>query len=65
MIGQIREIEAARLERLEQHPRQGAHAMVRRLAQVIGVGVETADMLVHEICRVTCASAEPWCAVPG
>ena len=23
--------------------------MVRRLAQVIGVGVETADMLVHEI----------------
>lgn len=48
-IGQIREIEAARLERLEQHPQQGAHAMVRRLAQVIGVGVETADMLVHEI----------------
>ena len=49
VIGQIREIEAARLERLEQHPQQGAHAMVRRLAQVIGVGVETADMLVHEI----------------
>jgi transposase len=49
VIGQIREIEAARLERLEQHPQQGAHAMVRRLAQVIAVGVETADMLVHEI----------------
>ena len=49
VIGQIREIEAARLERLEQHPQQGAHAMVRRLAQVIGVGVETADMLGHEI----------------
>ena len=49
VIDQIREIEAARLERLEQHPQQGAHAMVRRLAQVIGVGVETADMLVHEI----------------
>ena len=44
-----RETEAARLKRLEQHPQQGAHAMVRRLAQVIGVGVETADMLVHEI----------------
>ena len=29
-------------------PQQGAHAMVRRLAQLIGVGVETADMLVHE-----------------
>jgi transposase len=49
VIGQIREIEAARLERLEQYPQQGAHTMVRRLAQVIGVGVETADMLVHEI----------------
>jgi transposase len=49
VIGQIREIEATRLERLEQHPQQGAHAMVRRLAQVIGVSVETADMLVHEI----------------
>jgi transposase len=49
VIGQIREIEAARLERLEPHPQHGAHAMVRRLAQLIGVGVETADMLVHEI----------------
>ena len=35
--------------RLEQHPEQGSYVMVRRLAQVIGVGVETADMLVHEI----------------
>ncbi len=49
VIGQIGEIEAARLERLEQHPQQGAHARVRRLAQVIGVGVETADRLAHEI----------------
>lgn len=43
------EIKAARLERLEPHPQQGAHARVRRLAQVIGVGVETADRLAHEI----------------
>ena len=49
VIGQLREIEAARLQQLEQHPEQGPHAMVRLLAQVIGVGIETADMLVHEI----------------
>ncbi len=49
VVGQIREIEAARLERLERHPEQGAHAMVRMLARVVGVGVETADLLVHEI----------------
>ncbi len=49
VMGQIREIEAARLQQLEQHPEQGPHAMVRLLAQVIGVGIETADMLVHEI----------------
>jgi transposase len=49
VLDQIREIEAARLVRLEQHPEEPSHAMVRRLAQVIGVGIETADMLVHEI----------------
>ena len=46
---QIREIEAARLERLEQRPDADAHPMVRLLARVIGIGIETADMLVHEI----------------
>jgi transposase len=49
IMGQIREIEAARLQRLEQHPEQSPHAVVRLLAQVIGIGIETADMLVHEI----------------
>jgi transposase len=49
IMDQIKEIEAARLVRLEQHPEQPGHAMVRRLARVIGVGIETADMLVHEI----------------
>jgi transposase len=49
VMDQIREIEAARLVRLEQHPEQANHAMVRLLARVIGVGIETADMLVHEI----------------
>jgi transposase len=46
---QIREIEATRLARLEQQPEEGAHAMVRLLARVIGIGIETADMLVHEV----------------
>jgi transposase len=49
VMDQINEIEAARLRRLEQAPAEGPHAMVRLLARVIGVGVETADMLVHEI----------------
>ena len=46
---QIRQIEDARLERLKQAPDDGPHAMVRLLARVIGVGVETADMLVQEV----------------
>jgi transposase len=45
---QIREIETARLQRLEQQPNSGAHPMVRLLAQVRGLGIETADMLAHE-----------------
>src|SRR6266404_4668608 len=49
IMDQIREIEAARLVRLEHNPEQGSHAMVRLLAQVIGIGIETADMLVHEV----------------
>ena len=46
---QIRQIEAARLERIEQAPGDGPNAMVRLLARVIGVGIETADMLVQEV----------------
>src|ERR1700704_5402149 len=46
---QIRQIEDTRLERLGQAPRDGPHAMVRLLARVIGVGIETADMLVQEV----------------
>lgn len=46
---QIKQIEAARLERLEQAPDRGPHAMVRLLARVIGIGIETADMLVSEV----------------
>jgi len=49
VMEQIREIEEARLQRLEHSPNEGSHPMVRLLARVIGVGIETADMLVHEI----------------
>jgi transposase len=45
---QIQEIEAARLQRLERQPNSGAHPMVRLLAQIRGLGIETADMLAHE-----------------
>jgi hypothetical protein len=43
---QIRQIEEARLERLAQGPADGPHAMVRLLACVIGVGIETAPSVV-------------------
>jgi transposase len=46
---QIRQIEDARLDRLEHAPGDGPHAMVHLLARVMGVGIETADMLVHEV----------------
>src|SRR5215475_2834530 len=47
--GQIREIERARLERLKRAPRQGTHLMMRMLARIMGIGIETADILVHEV----------------
>ncbi len=46
---QIDGIEQARLARIEQAPETGPNAMVRLLASVVGVGVETADMLVQEV----------------
>jgi transposase len=49
VMAQIKEIEAARLERLEQQPTVGTNAMVRQVARVAGIGIETADMLVHEV----------------
>jgi transposase len=46
---QIKAIEKERLERLRQAPTQGAHPMLLLLAKVLGIGIETADMLVHEV----------------
>jgi transposase len=46
---QIRELEQTRLENLAQAPAKGPNVMVLLLARVIGIGVETADMLVREV----------------
>src|SRR5271165_4411119 len=46
---QITAIERARVERLQQAPQTGPHAMVRLLAGILGVGIGTADMLVQEV----------------
>jgi transposase len=48
---QIRAIEQGRLRKLAAAPagEKGPHAMVRVIARLLGVGVETADMLVTEI----------------
>ena len=46
---QINEVERARLERLQRAPGEPGNAMVHLLTRVVGVGVETADMLVQEI----------------
>ena len=45
----IKEIEAARDERLKRAPEEKHQKMVRLLAQVHGLGIETADMLAGEV----------------
>jgi transposase len=45
---QIKAIEQARLARLKASPQQGSHPMLLLLVKLLGIGVETADMLVHE-----------------
>ena len=46
---QIMEIEQARLKHLEDAPQSAPNAMVRLLASVIGLGIETAYLLVLEV----------------
>jgi transposase len=46
---QIKAIEQARLARLEKAPQSGPNAMIRMLASIRGVGIETAEMLVQEV----------------
>jgi transposase len=46
---QIKDIEQARLQHLEDAPHSASNAMVRLLASVIGLGLETASLLVQEV----------------
>lgn len=46
---QIAAIEKARLERLKRAPKTGPNLMVQLLTRVIGIGIETDDMLVREV----------------
>src|SRR6516225_1633119 len=48
---QIRAVEQARLRKLAVVPteQKSSHAMVLLIARVLGVGIETADMLVNEV----------------
>jgi transposase len=49
VMDQIKEVEEARAQGLEQAPQDKPHVMVHLLARVMGIGIETADMLVHEV----------------
>src|SRR4051794_20607338 len=49
VMDQIKEIEEARAQGAEQAPQDKTHVMVHLLARVMGIGIETADMLVHEV----------------
>jgi transposase len=49
VVAQIKAIETARLKRLEKSPQEQPHAMVILLGRVVGIGIETADMLVREV----------------
>jgi len=46
---QIHAIEKARLQQLKAEPTKGTHPMMLMLAKVLGVGIDTADRLVHEV----------------
>jgi len=46
---QIKRIEETRVERLQQRPDERSNAMVLELERAKGIGIETADMLTHEV----------------
>jgi transposase len=45
----IKAIEEARVKRLKEKPNHGANPLVLMLARIFGLGLETADLLVHEV----------------
>jgi transposase len=46
---QIKTLESERLKRLEKASGKGASRVIGSLARIVGVGIETADLLAHEI----------------
>jgi transposase len=46
---QIRSLEKARIMRLKADPTTRTNAMVHLIARIFGIGIETADTLVHEV----------------
>ena len=46
---QMKIIEKTRVQKLVTAPREGTNPLVLMLTRVLGIGVETADMLVHEV----------------
>jgi transposase len=46
---QIKAIEKERVQRLKEKPTHGTNPLVLMLAQILGHGLETADLLVHEV----------------
>lgn len=46
---QVKQIESARMEQLEHAPNKRSNTKVLALQNIRGTGVETADMLVHEV----------------
>jgi transposase len=46
---QIKQIEDGRLKRLKQAPKQGSNATVQQPQRIVDLGIETADMLTHEV----------------
>jgi transposase len=57
--------QVARVERLERAPDDGRNAIVRLLARVVGVGVETAEMLAHEVLSCGLRDRRRWRATAG
>jgi hypothetical protein len=57
---QIRDIEGARLKRLDQAPGDGPHVMVRLLARVIGIGVRRRACWCRRCSGETCGTVGQW-----
>jgi len=64
VMDQIREIEAARLIRLEQHPELASHAMVRLPARSSASASRQPTCSFTRSCRATCVTGRLWLAEP-